>query len=223
MDGRQPLHVPLSLKKTKKTKRRTLSHRDIANIIHVQKNTNLLRHHRNTRNPPRFARDDFITMYLVKWPLPEIVKATSLIISIINRSNHPFSNTAPFLCVNKEGHFDTVCYRVYYNLLYETTLEQCRNNESLSGTDHNISLLRACFVIGFIHDERIRRFVMANHSIHTDYTLTKPPSTENAIRFINECRSTVDAYLTYGDEYEEMNILSMIKTCVSSWIRLCMI
>ena len=215
----EKIRVPASLKK--KTKRvngkRERSHRDIAAIIHVQKNAGLLRR----RRVPPSIRDDFITMYLVKWSLGEIVKATSLLITIINRSNHPFANTAP-ITYFADDREHTVSYRAYYNMLYNTALTQCHSGSQPDTENHIVNLLRACFVIGFICDERIRRFVMANHSIHTGYTLTRPPTRENATLFMNECHSAVEAYLRYGDEYEHTNILATVKICISAWIRLCM-
>lgn len=218
----EKIRVPASLKKKPKhvNGRRELNHHDIAAIIHVQKKTGLRRH---CRKQPRCIRDDFITMYLVKWPLSDLVRATSLLITIINESNHHFASTTPFTYFI-DGREHTLSYRAYYNMLYEEALLKCRDGSASEPDteEHTINLLRACFVIGFVFDERIRRFVMANHSIHTDYTLTRPPSRENASLFVNECRVHVEAYLRYGDEFDDTNILSTVRLCISIWIRLCM-
>ncbi len=227
------IHVPASLMK-KKRKNSKLSHRDIANIMHIQKNPDLLRKYRRTRLPPQRIRDDFITMYLVKWPLIELAKATSLIINLINHQSDTswressFANMTP-ITFFENGILYTVSYKVYYNILYQQALERCRqadtslysgNEEAQQHQDHLTSLLRACFIIGFIHDERVRRFVMAHHSYHTDYTHTRPPDKERVSEFVKECGSHVNAYLSNSDEDESINILSMINLCVTCWIQM---
>lgn len=220
----------------KKRKNNKMSHRDIANMMHVQNNPELLRKYRRTRLPPQRIRDDFITMYLVKWPLIELVKATGLIINLINHSTDTywrecsFANMTP-ISYFEHGYLYTVSYKAYYNMLYDSAIEKCRHRaiederreDVIQHQDHLISLLRACFVMGFIHDERIRRFVMANHSYHTDYTHTRPPAKETVNHFIRECGNHVNTYLSHSDENDYVNILSMINQCVTYWIQMCMV
>lgn len=228
------IHVPSSLMKKKKNNRNkgSLSHRDVANILHIQKNPELLKRFRRTRHPPQRIRDDFVTLYLVKWSLLEVTKATHLIISLINHRNETtwrdacFANMTPITYFDN-GYEHTISYRLYYNMIYQMALDKCRSRATFTTMDesseHLVTLLRACFIIGFVCDERIRRFVMANHSIHTNYLSTKPPDKEKAHLFIRECSSLVNAYLSYSDEHEELNILSMTTQCVSVWIHSCMI
>ena len=171
-------------------------------------------------------------MYLVKWPLLEITKATHLLISILNQRTETSWRDACFANMTPITYFDngypcTISYRLYYTMLYEMALDKCRSRATAGtmseASDHLVTLLRACFIIGFIHDERIRRFVMATHSIHTNYTLTCPPEKDKALLFVRECTSLVNAYLSYGDEDESLNILNMTNQCVSYWIHACMI
>lgn len=229
MMNEKKIHIPSSLMKKKKNIKK-MSHRDISNIMHIQKNPELLKKYRRTRAPPQRIKDDFITMYLVKWPLHDIVKATSLLIGLMNHQNETswrddsFANHTPISYID-DGFLHTVSFKRYYEMLYDSALEKYRLRviEDAGVKDHLTSLLRACFVIGFIHDVRIRRFIMANHSIHANYTLTRPPDPENANVFIYECTHIVNTYLSSSDLDEHVNILSMIDQCSRIWIHNCMI
>ena len=216
---------------TKKRKRTDgkINRGDAVNMMYLRTNPVVMRQCKRARTllPQQRIRDDLLTMYLVKWSLPSMTKATGLFINILNHHDEAswyeaqFANNTPISYVDNAGILRTVSYRIYYTQLYESAVARCR--DGTEGVDHLVSLMRACFVIGFIHDVRIRRFVMANHSIHTDYLHTQAPPKEKALLFVHECRDTVDTYLTFGDEDEESNILSMTTYCITTWIRSCMI
>lgn len=206
---------------------------DASNIAYLRTNPVIMRQCKKARTHPPIQqriRDDFVTMYLVKWSLPSITKATGLLINILNHHDDAswyeaqFAHNTPISYVDTDGTPRTISYRLYYNQLYESAVSRCRDGVGTGeGTDHIVSLLRACFIIGFLYDVRIRRFVMASHSLHKDYLYTRPPPKEKALLFVKECSESVDAYLTFGDEDEYANILSMTSYCITTWIRLCMI
>ena len=114
-------------------------------------------------------------------------------------------------------------FRAYYTMVYRTAVEnqaQYNDAEPFNRRAHVISLLRACFVIALVYDRRIERFLMAQHSIHLDYTQTKPPDRAQALRFLEVVRPVVDAYLFDGGIEVPTQ---MIEIAIKLWVETCMI
>jgi hypothetical protein len=251
----QKIHIPASLKNKRKKK---TSHRDIANLIHLQKNPDIIKRHqqqqqqqkqhqnkrRRLNNSLKKPREDFITMYMIKWPLSELIKATTILITIMEHieedkdyDDYTLINNTPII-VTDDNH---VSFRVYYNMIYQSAIEVNKSRQkpsiiinseiiieeeedeedesTLFTKNHIMNLLRACFLIAFFYDERIKRFVMANHSIHSEYTLTRPPDLDKIKVFIIEAGIIIDDYLFHNT----ITILDMINQCIGIWVRNAMI
>lgn len=212
------IHIPPSLLTTNRKKRK-MSHRDVSNMIHLQKNPEILNKRRrqirlsNTLSNPH---DDFITMYLIKWPLHELIKATTLFMLIMKyehdeyatrrRDEAYFSNHTPIPIVDADG-VRFMSFASYFEMIYKSALKECDN-------PHIITLLRSCFLIAFMYDARIERFVMAQHSIHTTVTQTRPPSKSKVLAFLAAARGKVEAYLFR----EEEDICIMTRECIRLWV-----
>ena len=246
------IHVPESLKRNsdvrgggggeeygeQKTKKMKLSHKDISSIMTLQKNQALLQRYRREKERSRREEayhkktiemgEDFITAFLIKWSLRNLIKVTTLLLDVMNHvvdENHyeesHFSNHTIIHVTESETH----SFADYYRMVYQSAVEKTKgggagdddvvmDEEEEYRQTHIMKLLRACFVIGFLYDARIRRFVMAHHSIHTRYMLTRPPHVEKIKRFMCEATPVVDAFLFES----RVNILEMIDQCVGMWL-----
>lgn len=252
----QKIHIPASLKN--KRKRKT-SHRDIANLIHLQRNPEIIKRHQQQQQQNKRRkggnlqkqrpREDFITMYLVSCSLYDLIKATTLFITLLDHidddteyTDSSFSNTTPIHII-QNGIECEMSFKCYYNMIYESAMEKYKEQQLKSikknivneedmiekeqehvdsvvyNKDHVMNLLRACFLIAFFYDERIKRFVMSNHSIHSEYLFTKPPDIEKIKIYIQEAGIVIDSYLFH----KEIDILQMSEQCISMWIRTSML
>jgi hypothetical protein len=115
----------------------------------------------------------------------------------------------------------------------------CTTEQEKGGRDdteqciHLKQLLRACFMIGFTYDCRIRRFVMSRHKYHYVTFKTRPPDPHTTDGFVQQCRELFIApFLSIfnGDDNDdncfdkvsavEMNDMDlMIQSCIKLWIR----
>jgi hypothetical protein len=79
------------------------------------------------------------------------------------------------------------------------------------------TLLRLCFLIAFIKDVRINRFVMAYHSIHSNLK-TKAPLRDKTIRFIEKSTYYIDYFLKNQTKINDFSDISdIIDNCINLW------
>jgi len=245
LSSQQPIHIPSSLINNKR--KRKISHHDIANLIHLQKNPEIIRQHKEKHsqsfnNRSKIVKhEDFITMYLVKWSLVSLIKVTNLLINIIDHQQEDdnnidnynesfFSNNTPIKIIqendndmdmdmNIPNHIE-ISFKCYFKMIYNSAIEENKKNENEKNQkNHIINLLRACFLIAFIYDERIRRFVMTNHSIHFHYMSTRPPDIDIIRNYIDNSKEIINNFL-YDNN---ITIIEMIEQCISIWVRSAMI
>ncbi len=178
--------------------------------------------------------DDFLTMMLVNASFNKVVNVTKILIQLVNfhhrQENDPmhqlisyresiFADYTP-IPVIEEDECSFHSFRQYYNMVLDECISHLNAytpNELASFNEksrHLKTLLRSCFIIAFVYDVRIRRFVMARHKIHYEVIKTRPPNVEAVNRFIKECRvSFVDPFLS-----SQTDIVQMSQSCVQLWI-----
>lgn len=213
---------------------------------HAQQQYGIMGLQQQNRRPRDLTYEDFLTMYLVRWSLTELIKATALLLDIMRLDNpqsleSDFSDTAGISSVTESGETKIYSFRRYYEMVYSWAIERQAdlleteneikeeeeqevevtigvNEKPVLSKLHVINLLRACFVIGFVYDIRIRRFVMAQHSIHTLYTRTSPPTPERATAFMMEATPYVDDFL--GGDRVSPSIIDMVNEVIRRWLEI---
>jgi|SRR5277367_4159940 len=194
------------------------------------------------KRPKKVQIDDFVTSYLIKWSLDHLINASSIFLSIIFReeendciepifsSNHmikmndPETNQlkyVPFMYYYHDVYINAIT--IYYDVMNNKEQEKQEFNDEekeenlLFSQNHITQLLRACFLISFMYDERIKRFVMSDHSIHRRYLLSKPPEQSKIELFINSTRHFIDDFIIH----DCTNIIDMTQNCIKFWVSIC--
>ena len=224
----QRIQIPASLMR-KKGQKRKMSHRDISSMIHLQKNPNLLKKRRLATASSLPPREDLVSMILVKWHLVELLKVSRLMLIILchdrySESEQVFANHTPIRVDDEMGtHF--MSFLAYYKMIYQDACLVQREGGGTSSSSsvyrktHVIRLLRACFLMAFMHDPRIERFVMAHHTIHAEYLQTRAPDPSRVLSFFVAARDVVAAFLFR----EEIQICEMLEETTRLWVELGMI
>lgn len=156
-----------------------------------------------------------------------------------------FSNETPIYLINN-GIMNELSFKRYYEMIYQSAIEtfnkysfikininnndyqQQNKQDDYFNDDNNditkeedekqiIRLLRACFVIAFNNDQRIKRFVMSYNSYQSGILFSKPPDIQKVNQFINGSYQHIEHFLQHQLEY---SILDMIKECVDVWMNI---
>jgi hypothetical protein len=194
------------------------------------------RHHLQSKKQiiDRFSQyEDFLSMMFIHASFEKLITISKILIQIINLHEEGkndihqqisycetiFSTYTPIKVI-EDGKSFYVSFKMYYNsivnesvsFITSSSIEKDENfNERCN---HLKNLLRACFIIGFTCDIRLKRFVMARHKIHYEIMKTKPPNRTKSISFINESKTRfVKPFLSQQDD-----IIIMVKSCVELWI-----
>lgn len=224
--------------------------------VHAQRQYGIVGPQNNRRATNRdVPHEDFITMYLIKGSLEELIRATAILLRIMEHVN-PHSVDSRFADMTEIQAFDEKCgemrsfsFKRYYEMIYQWSLDRhsslsdikreeekelllAENNDNddvivLAGVKvpvlskvHVINLLRACFVIGFIKDFRIRQYVMATHSYHLLYTKTSPPLPGRVTVFTSEALPYIDDFFLNGNNGGEHTIVDMINEVIRIWVKI---
>jgi len=156
-----------------------------------------------------------------------------------------FSNHQPIIIENNSylNFTNQISFRLYYNDVYNDSISFNNNilklnnknelilnkndNDNIDENYHEYNnilynkktLLRLCFLIAFLKDFRINRFVMAYHSIHQNKLKTKAPLRDRTIRFIEKANIHIDYFLKNQINIRNFNeIDDIVKNCISLWI-----
>jgi hypothetical protein len=242
----QKIRIPESLRKMGSgsgnnggdRREKTMSHKDISNILTLQKNPELLMRYRREKERQRreeayYRRtieegEDFMTACLIQWSPGSLVKVTALLLEVasqVDANNYEEALFSDHTLIHITDE-DTPCFADYYRMVYHSAVQKIATDEQRATPEvmmdedeeyrqtHITKLMRACFLIGFLYDARIRRFVMAHHSLHTHYMMTRPPPVDKIRRFMAEAGPVVDDFL-FG---HRLTILEMIDQCVGIWL-----
>ena len=234
------IDIPSSLKPPRHSKKKKkMTQKDVANIMSLNKNSAVLhqlreRRKQELRRKQRIVHanavcEDFMTMMLIKWSLVELAAVTDLLLDVASvqddndHEEYAFSTRTRI----RMPECGDPCFIDYYRLVYQSAMDkiattQINNAAAVPVPDtqdeyrqaHIMRLLRACFVIGFLYDTRIRRFVMAQHTIHTLYMRTRPPDPARICSYMREIEPCVNTFLA-EDRYD---ILSMVDQCSTVWL-----
>lgn len=159
--------------------------------------------------------EDFLTLFLIRWPLQCLLRVTRHLLRIVNRTSADdyterfFANHTTIRVV-REGLPEHLSLRLYFNQVYEAAL---RADDA--SRQHLTALLRGCFVMLFVHDTRITRFVMADHSLHTRVFHSRPPSTAQAHEFMLYTTPLITAFC---ENDEACSILEMLHGATHHWL-----
>jgi hypothetical protein len=168
------------------------------------------------------SNDDFLSMTLVNASFRKLLFITRIVLQLINRqcdalsyNETIFSDYTPIYIV-EETETVVMSFRMYYNMIYDEALQTRYTVIAANKEYHLKKLLKACFIIAFVYDIRITRFVMARHMVHYKDLLSKPPNLERATSFIEEIRlSFVDPFLSNDPSTD---IIQMVTNATNTWI-----
>jgi hypothetical protein len=182
------------------------------------------------------SNDDFLSMILVNVSFHKLLFITKILLQLTNLhldkgkemktslsySESYFSDYTPIHIFSDGGgggdnegdnQMQIMSFRLYYNMIYDEALK-VRNDEQKH--QHLKELMKACFLIAFVYDIRVRRFVMARHMIHYKVMKSKPPNRERALKFIEEIRlSFINPFLSLDPS---MDIIKMVTCSMNVWI-----
>ena len=229
----------MSHSKTKKRKRRNeeevstkLSHKDVAALLTLQKNPDILQQYQQMPEQQRKRRklqlqehrqdtrprEDFMTQCLLRWSVTELIDTSALLLEVMaqrdpnNYEDTLFADNTRITV--SDG--DTRSFTDYYHMVFQCARDADPGDDGATITtlSHHSNLMRACFLVAFVYDARVRRFVMAQHSIHTHYMQTRPPTPESAQCFISDVTPVVDDFLFTA----RISILEMVEMCCARWL-----
>lgn len=223
--------------KNKKRKRKQsegentkISHKDVTALLTLQKNPGILQQYQQMPQQQRKRRklqieehrqdtrprEDFLTQCLVRWSVTDLIDTSALLLDVMtqrdcnNYEDTLFADNTTIL-VSKG---DTRSFADYYRLMFQCARDAEHTNSEENALLYHSNLLRACFVIAFVYDARVRRFVMAQHSIHTHYMQTRPPAPDSAQRFISDVAPIINDFLFTG----RISLLEMVEMCCDRWL-----
>lgn len=211
-------------------KKRKLSNKEVSALLTLQKNPEILQQYQQQPEQQRKRRElklrehrhdtqlreEFLTRCLVQWSVADLVDTSELLLEVMaHRDPNNYEETlfADNTTIRvSEG--DTRSFADYYIFVFQCAKEAVSVEPGEDALVHHGNLLRACFIIAFAYEARVRRFIMAQHSIHHHYMQTRPPTPEVASRFIKDIAPVVDDFL-YA---ERITILEMVEMCCTHWV-----
>jgi len=174
---------------------------------------------RRLREP---ERPDFVSAMLVRWRLSELLRATRVLLALIEHRDHQaqpcayydslFTDYAALRITRYYGE-ETVSFAVYYRQAYEQALSE-EEEEDPGRRAHTRKVLRGLFLCLLAYDERVRRFVFARHDV-TRLGLGVEwhgLSSQRGLRFAAACRPIVVAFLV-----ARIDLIELHDACVARW------
>lgn len=154
---------------------------------------------------------DFISMMLVRWSWPALLRASRCMVRLMQRCEHGQN----FLLDPEEALWSKQTV-VEWAPGCECTLEECfsgslERGEKEGASEEISTLLRACFLLTLLYDGRIQSFVMAQHDVHTQLG-SHPPTPHKADRFMDQVRSLVD-----GAVQRCISLQTMVEWSIKEW------
>ena len=192
-----------------------MTQRDRATILLLQRDRQgLVKKERKRRCTGRgIVYDDFITLFLVKWPLERLVSVSGqILLRLMDQEEGEgetagearFANETPIRVDNV-----VLSFRRYFSFIYTSARES-----QGSGNEH--MLLRACFLVALVYDERVRRFVLAQHSWHVMQQAVAPDA-HRAREFILQIEPHLGQMLADPDHSA---ILDVTRWATDRWLEL---
>lgn len=190
-----------------------MTQRDRATILFLQRDRQgLVKKERRRRCSGRVVYDDFITLFLIKWPLSRLISVTgSLLLRLLGEGEEDddegeegrFANETP---IHVDG--TVLSFRRYFSFIHASARD--------SGGENVHMLLRACFLIALVYDERVRRFVLAQHSWHL-MQQTVAPDAHRAREFIVQIEPHLGQMLS---DPGHNAILEVTRWATDCWLEL---
>lgn len=173
-------------------------------------------------------RDDLISLILVKWSLYHLIQCMKFLVKILeNRvvctdlEEFIFSDQTGIHCSpERELSFSSYFTETYQNAQlfithYQRESEEIREGEDYKRAKHEfLLLLRGIFLIAFLFDTRIQRFIMTTHSIHKEKFLSYPPGERKANLYMDSIRPIVQQFLSGS-----LPLLQMSLQCTEIWTK----
>jgi hypothetical protein len=159
-------------------------------------------------------RVDLISLILVQWPFSELLTWMRLMTTVMNRKENCkwdefiFSDSTEIECGGQE----TMSFRCYCNEVYRNASSVSRD-AVMDEKMYYTHAMRGCFLIAFLYDLRVQRFVMTDHFLHFQLLLSQPPARDKANHFMDSVRPMIDAFLD-----KTLSLNDATHQCVACWI-----
>lgn len=161
----------------------------------------------------RVEMDDLVTLVLVKWNLVDIVYCIGLLMKLIqNRESleeSRFLDETLIRC-SEEREISLCCYvnEIFHNAsLYLSSSpkeEEIQKEFSL--------MLRGVFLLLLVYDQRVQRFIMTHHKIHTRMLRSKPPGRTKTNQFMDRIVPLLNEFLSLS-----LSLSNLSLQCQSIW------
>jgi hypothetical protein len=154
-----------------------------------------------TRGP-----DDLLTMVLVRWQYVALVRFTRLLMAVMDRREESLFSEVTEV---EYDHERSVSFHRYYgDLLHNASTEK-----SVEGRSYYRSHLRGCFLVAFLHDLGVQRFLMAHHTVLRRALLPCIPTPRaKANAYMIAIAENVGAFLS-----RSLSLVPMSEACIALW------
>jgi hypothetical protein len=158
-------------------------------------------------------RDDLISLILVGWQFSKLLEWMHLMTTVMNHKENRqwdeiiFSDSMEMEC----GHEETMTFRCFCNTLFHNA-STVSIDSPIAEKMYYMNSIRGCFIIAFLYDLRVQRFVMTDHFVHTDITVSVPPSREKANLFMDAVKPLVDAFIN-----RTISMIEMTRQSIDCW------
>lgn len=155
---------------------------------------------------------DMISMMLVRWSWPVLLKASRCLVRLMQRREHGRN----FLLDPEEAQWSQQTV-LEWAPECECTLEECfagaleRGEREGRESEEVIMLLRACFLLTLLYDGRVQAFVMGHHDVHTMLG-SRAPTPGKANRYMDTVKPLVDAAVQ-----RHISLQTMVEWSVKEW------
>ncbi len=162
-------------------------------------------------------QNDFISALLQRWLWPDLLRGARTLVRL--QAQRP----------ELQHHYvlDTEEARFARETLVQWAPQpgcECSLQECLAGSvaraadadaeqcDELTTLIRACFCIALVYDERVRCFVMADQDVHTRILNTRPPEPRKLEAYLQTLRPLVDAALE-----RRISLHTLCEMAIADW------
>lgn len=158
-------------------------------------------------------RENLISLILVQWSFTELLTWMRLMTTVMNRKENCrldeviFSDSTEIDC----GSNTTLTFRCYCNEVFRNA-SAVSPDAVMDEKLYYIHAMRGCFLIALLYDLRVQRFVMTDHSLHSDVLLSQRPVRQNANSYMDAVRPIVDTFLD-----KTLSLNDMTQQCIACW------